>query len=147
MKIFVVLFTFLLVMGSFCVPGQSQAGEGCSAERDAAIKQAALNYVEGWYTGDAERMRKALHPKLAKRWIKTLESGEVNLIEMTSEQLVESARKRKGETVPDGQKIEVIILDVYKKMAAVRVNSPWFVDYVHLANWNGEWLITNVLWE
>src|SRR5262245_51395748 len=33
----------------------------------AAIKQVALDYAEGWYDGDAERMQMALHPELAKR--------------------------------------------------------------------------------
>ena len=46
--------------------------------------------VEGWYTGDAARMERALHPELAKRiWI----------------------------------------------------------DYMHMAKWNGRWVIVNVLWE
>ena len=33
----------------------------------AAIRAAALDYIEGWYTGDGARMRRALHPQLAKR--------------------------------------------------------------------------------
>jgi hypothetical protein len=33
----------------------------------ARIKQAALDDIEGWYAGDAERMKRALHPDLAKR--------------------------------------------------------------------------------
>jgi len=32
-----------------------------------AINETALNYIEGWYEGNAERMAKSLHPKLAKR--------------------------------------------------------------------------------
>ena len=31
------------------------------------ITAAALDYVEGWFDGDADRMRRALHPDLAKR--------------------------------------------------------------------------------
>ncbi len=31
------------------------------------IITAVLDYVEGWYTADAQRMTRALHPKLAKR--------------------------------------------------------------------------------
>ena len=33
----------------------------------AAIRQTALDYIEGWYEGNAERMERALHPELAKR--------------------------------------------------------------------------------
>ena len=36
------------------------------AERDAIVR-AALDYFEGWFEGDAARMRRAVHPDLAKR--------------------------------------------------------------------------------
>jgi len=32
----------------------------------AAIKQTSLDYIEGWYEGNSERMERALHPELAK---------------------------------------------------------------------------------
>ena len=32
-----------------------------------AVREAVLDYIEGWYAGDAERMERALHPDLAKR--------------------------------------------------------------------------------
>ena len=31
---------------------------------DEAIKATALDYIEGWYLGDAERVAQALHPQL-----------------------------------------------------------------------------------
>ena len=31
------------------------------------IKATALNYIEGWYEGNKDRMQEALHPKLVKR--------------------------------------------------------------------------------
>ena len=36
------------------------------ANADAAIRQTALDYIEGYYEGNAERMERALHPELAK---------------------------------------------------------------------------------
>ncbi|HEU5048747.1 MAG TPA: nuclear transport factor 2 family protein, partial [Gemmatimonadales bacterium] len=38
-----------------------------SAADSAAIRATALDYAEGWYTADSARMRRALHPALAKR--------------------------------------------------------------------------------
>ncbi len=32
-----------------------------------AITETAMNYMEGWYQGDAKRMKASLHKKLAKR--------------------------------------------------------------------------------
>ena len=42
-----------------------------SAADSSAIKQAALDYIEGWYEGNAERMERALHPEFAKRIVNT----------------------------------------------------------------------------
>jgi hypothetical protein len=36
---------------------------------------------------------------------------------------------------------------VYGNAASVRVYASGWVDYLHLAKWNGEWKIVNVLWE
>jgi hypothetical protein len=44
----------------------SRAGAQSPADA-AAIKQTALDYIEGWYEGNAERMERSLHPELAKR--------------------------------------------------------------------------------
>src|SRR5688572_31146080 len=46
-----------------------------TAADSAGIRQAALDYIEGWYEGNAERMERALHPELAKRIVNT-EHGE-----------------------------------------------------------------------
>ena len=37
---------------------------------DAAITRTALDYIEGYYDGDAARMERSLHPQLAKRIMK-----------------------------------------------------------------------------
>ncbi len=31
-----------------------------------AIRQVVLDYIQGWYEGDAQRMRRCLHSELAK---------------------------------------------------------------------------------
>ncbi len=38
----------------------------------SAIKSAAMDYVEGWYQGDAEPMAKSPHPDLVKRTVREL---------------------------------------------------------------------------
>jgi hypothetical protein len=32
-----------------------------------AVRSAVMDYVEGWFEGDAGRMERALHPELVKR--------------------------------------------------------------------------------
>lgn len=35
-----------------------------------AVRDTAMDYVQGYYEGDAERMPRSLHPQLAKRGFK-----------------------------------------------------------------------------
>lgn len=114
----------------------------------AAIRQAALDYMQGWYEGDAERMRRSLHPELAKRAIlRDIQSGEQRFYSLSCEQMVEKTRQGGGTDTPsDKRYYDVSVLDVYGDIASVRANSYDYVDYLHLARSEGRWVIVNVLW-
>jgi len=115
----------------------------------AAIRQAALDYIDGWYEADAARMERALHPELAKRIVQAdPATGKSQLRNMTAAQLIEIVRKGGGSQIPKEKRMrEVTLLDTFGNTATVKIDSAVFVDYVHLAKWNGEWKIINVLWE
>lgn len=111
----------------------------------AAIRATALDYIEGWYTGDGERMDRAVHPELAKRLVRH-DTGE--LVQTTAEALIVSTARGAGaRTPPAERRTDVEILDVYENAASVRVTAHQWVDYMHLARVDGEWRIVNVLWE
>jgi len=42
---------------------------------------------------------------------------------------------------------DVRILDIYENASSARVDAGDWVDFLHLAKWNGRWVIVNVLWE
>ena len=67
-----------------------------TAADSSAIRQAALDYIEGWYGGDAERMARAVHPELAKRIVRADDSGDEWLGAMGASQLVAGARAGHG---------------------------------------------------
>lgn len=118
-----------------------------SAADSAAIRATALDYIEGWYAGDAARMERALHPDLAKRIVRT-QDGTSTLGHMTAPQLVEATRQGGGSRTPAGeQQRDVTILDVFRNAAVVKVVARDWVDYLQIAKWNGDWKIVNVLWE
>ncbi len=122
---------------------------GQSSADSAAIVATSLDYIEGWYTGDAVRMERAVHPDLAKRIVysDTAANDESRLGDMTAEQLVAGAERGIGRNTPaDEQRTDVTILDIYENMAAVRVDAGAWVDYLQIARWNGGWVIINVLW-
>lgn len=112
-----------------------------------AIRQAALDYAEGYYTANAERMEKALHPELAKRIVRTNDRGQSMLGQMGALTLVMGTRAGGGSETPEADRIaNVQILDIFENAASVRTEMSGWVDYMHLAQWNGEWKIVNVLW-
>ena len=120
-----------------------------SPEDTAAIKATALDYIEGWYEGNAERMERALHPELAKRIVeKKRGSDELVLDNMDAKSLIAATAKGGGKnTPPEKQQKDVTILDVYENAASVKVVASGWIDYMQMAKWNGRWVIINVLWE
>ena len=125
------------------------AGQTSSTDDDAAIKATALNYIEGWYEGDAARMESALHPELAKRMILTdPKTGHSQFNHMGAMQLVQNTRRGGGSKTPkDQQTKEITILDRYNNAAVVKIVASGWIDYLEEAKVNGEWKIINVLWE
>ena len=119
-----------------------------AAADSAGIRQAALDYIDGYYTGDGARMERAVHPELAKRIVRTNEQGRSQLGQMSAMTLVMSTRAGGGKDTPVAERREdVTILDIYQNAASAKVYASGWVDYLHLAKWNGRWVIVNVLWE
>ena len=114
-----------------------------------AIKQTALDYAEGWYEGNAERMERALHPDLAKRSLMPdPRTGKGELDHIGAMGLVQAVRKGYGTKTPtDKRRADVTILDVYGNAASVKMMMHDWIDYLHMSKMGGRWVIVNVLWE
>ena len=117
-----------------------------TAADSAAIKATALDYIDGYYTGDAARMERALHPDLAKRIVTTDAQGHSRLGQMGAMGLVQGTRAGGGKDDPNKRE-DVKILDIFQNAASVRIDAGAWVDYLQVAKWNGRWVIVNVLWE
>lgn len=132
-------------VATIALPAMSHAQ---SAADSAAIRAAALDYIEGWYTGNAARMERAVHPDLAKRIMNTDQRGRRVLGHQSAMTLVLNTRAGGGkETPPAQQRKDVRILDIFGNAASVRIDADSWVDYLHVARWNDRWVIVNVLWE
>jgi hypothetical protein len=120
-----------------------------SAADSAGIRAAALDYIDGWYKGDAARMTRALHPELAKRIVQTDPKLHRSVLsQMGAKELIEYTSKGGGKETPAERRQEdVSILDIYQGAASAKVIATDWIDYLHLARWNGRWVIVNVLWE
>lgn len=115
----------------------------------AAIRATALDYVEGWYEGNPERMGRALHPELVKRIVVSdTATGRSVLQNMGASALVNGTRHGYGKSTPkERQEKEVRILDIYGNAASARATMADWIDYMQLARVDGRWMIVNVLWE
>ena len=120
-----------------------------TAADSAAIRATALDYVEGWYEGNAERMGRALHPELVKRIVVAdTATGQSVLQNMGASALVNGARHGYGKSTPKNrQQKEVRILDIFGNAASARATMADWIDYMQLAKVDGRWVIVNVLWE
>ncbi len=117
-------------------------------EQHAAIKRAALDYAEGWYEANPEKMERALHPDLAKRVVRADPRTKRQKLEhMSALTLIQYTRRRAGRPKPEKQQKDVTILDVYGNTACVKLVMNGWIDYLHVARINGQWKIVNVLWE
>jgi hypothetical protein len=141
-----------LISSVLAVLGSMTAGSATAqttAADSAGIRSAALDYIEGWYTGDARRMEQALHPELAKRVVQTDPKTQKSVLsQMGAKTLIQYTREGGGRETPiKRRQADVSILDIYQGAASAKVIAADWVDYLHLARWNGKWLIVNVLWE
>lgn len=144
MLIRIVAVAIALVLNTSIVSAQ----ETPPAADSAGIRAAALDYLEGWYAGDAARMERALHPELAKRIVNTNSAGRNSLGQQSALTLINNTRNGGGKSTPVAQQVkEVRILDIYRNAATARVDASTWIDYLQLARWNGRWVIVNVLWE
>src|SRR6266404_7949476 len=98
---------------------------------ETAIRRTALNYIEGWYEGDAARMESALHPELAKRMILTdPKTGHSQFNHMGAMQLVQNTRRGGGSKTPKEQQTkEITILDRFNNAAVVKIVASGWIDY------------------
>lgn len=125
----------------------SPAGAQTAADT-AAIHATVVDYVDGWWTGDVDRMERSLHPDLVKRIVVTHPgTGRSLLNSVTKSAMVEYTRAGGGSAeIEQKGKVEVELVAIEGGIANVIATSARYLDYLHLAKWDGRWVIVNVLW-
>ena len=109
---------------------------------EGAIVRCALDYFEGWFDADPERMRRALHPELAKRSL----DGEA-IDQLTAGAMIEATARGRGKERDSGaRRIDVRVVDVHGTIAAAVVDSNVYREYLHFVRTEAGWRIVNALW-
>lgn len=128
---------------------QAQTASANNADREA-VRQAALDYVEGIYNVDPSRIERSVHPKLAKLGFYRPPADETYRpgASMTFERLIEIAKNfnKEGQLSKDAPK-EITVYDVLDQTATAKLVADWGIDYMHLAKFDGKWMIVNIVWQ
>jgi hypothetical protein len=135
-----------LLLAALTVPAVARAQ---TAADSSTIRATALDYVEGWYERNGERMSRAVHPELVKRIVVSDTATKHSVLQtMGASALVNGARRGWGrETPADRRQKDVTILDIFGNAASVKAVMADWIDDLQIAKVNGRWVIVNVLWE
>jgi len=128
----------------------SSISYGQTAQDSLAIKQAALDYIESQHKVKPELFERAAHPRMVKRtfWIdKKTEKEYLRETFKDAMVLLAETYNEHGDKFPKTPLKEVVILDIYKKTASVKLIADDWIDYMHIVKLNGKWQIVNVLWQ
>lgn len=121
-----------------------------SKKDSLAIRQVALDYIESQHNVKPEQFERSAHPRMVKRtfW-KDKKTGKEYLRETFADFMIllASTYNKDGDKFPKKPKKEVVILDIYDKIASVKLIADEWVDYMHIIHLNGKWQIANVLWQ
>ena len=113
-----------------------------SNDNTSDVRATVTNYIQGYFTGDAQRMEQTLHPKYLKHVI----HADNRTDEMTRAQLIKNIR---GEGIPalpaTGKTEEVTVLDVAGDIASAKLVTPGWTDYMTLSKVDGQWKILSVV--
>lgn len=110
----------------------------------AAITATVRDYYDGWFDGDAERMRRALHPELVKRGFGEAGRG---IDTDTAATMIDATRRGIGTRYgPQRRAIRISVNHVHVAIADVHVTGDVYVDYLQLVHVDGRWQILNALW-
>lgn len=115
---------------------------GVSPEDIESIRQAALDYLEGYVSGDALRHLGAYHPEAIKRRY-SVDGGVFGIVSLSPQTMADSAAIQTPRQVGD---FEIVIDGVYNDIASVRVYSQWWVDFLHIVKARGAWKLFHVTW-
>jgi hypothetical protein len=109
---------------------------------DAAVRATVTDYIEGYYSGDAARMEKTLHP----HYLKHVLHGNIPMREKTASQIMQDVRSEGTPDLPQAERTEQIsVLDVSGDIASAKLITPHWVDYITLSKSDGQWKILSVV--
>ncbi len=116
------------------------------ADEDA-IRAVVSDYIEGFFEGDAGRVKRALHPELMKR-CRGIEGDDPDALEtLSAAEMIDATADGEGrrEDAAD-RRIEIKIEYLSGDIASVTCLCHLFVDLLQLIRMPEGWRIVNAIW-
>lgn len=118
------------------------------AEDREAIQKAALDYVEGIYNVQPERIERSVHTTLTKRGFYKKDANAPYVeMPMTYDQLVNLARNWNKDGKRNTTIKNVEVLDLLDQTAVVKITASWGIDHMLLGKYDGKWKINLIQWQ
>ncbi|HBS28508.1 MAG TPA: hypothetical protein DEB06_03435 [Phycisphaerales bacterium] len=127
---------------------QSHPPASAGTETDA-VRRACLDYAEGIYLVKPENIDRAVHRDLVKvGFVQNGADPEPAQRPMSFDQLRTLAAQvnKDGKFGPSARK-EVEVLDAMDQTACAKLTAEWGIDSFHLAKFDGQWKIVQVVWQ
>ncbi len=143
MKKKIFILSLIASLTSFFVFGQTK-------QDSIDIKRVALDYIESQHNAQPEQFKRAAHPRMVKRTFWTDKSTKKEYLRETFSDamiLLAETYNKDGNNFPEKPRKEVVFLDVYDKVASVKLIADDWIDYMHIVKLNGKWQLVNVLWQ
>jgi len=144
------IWTAFAIVAATAVMSQPAAARqhGDMNPEAAAVERAAMDYLDGFYNGEADKLRRSVHPEVTKYGFMS-RNGVYGGEPMSFQEMIAFADnvRETGNRPPASAPKEVRILEVLDQTAAVKVTAWWGSDYMHLAKYDGQWQIIHILWQ
>lgn len=142
------LIALACVLPSSAALAQNTQSAANGADRDAVVR-AATDYLEGFYEGDTVKLARALRPDVSKYGFWADSTGKYAGERMTFAEAIDYGKKVKARNrpVPASWPKEVTVFEVQDQTASAKVIAWWGTDYLLLGKYDGNWMISDILWQ
>ena len=112
------------------------------------VRSAVLDYIEGWFDGDAIRMERGIDPEIVKR-CRGIEGDDPDALEtLTQREMVDATAEGEGrEEDAEDRQISVQLTYQGENIASATCLCHRYVDLLHLIRMPEGWRIVNAAWE
>jgi Putative lumazine-binding len=143
------LAAFATIVASFLIVTSPAVAQDTS-DSDG-VHAAVLDYLEGLYQAQPERIEQSVSPTLVKfGWYQGNPDADFQGFPMTFDQLKDLAagwNEGNRQNITADSPREIVVLDVLSKTAVAKLTAVWGIDYFQLEKVEGRWMIRHVLWQ